>query len=63
MVRLVVRRDRALGFLATHQDTVVGWRRPIDARLGAKQACGTELATLFLAVPVLAIGLWTSTRG
>ena len=32
------------------------------AELGAAGA-GTDLATLFLAVPVLAIGLWTSARG
>jgi hypothetical protein len=25
--------------------------------------CGTDLATMFLAVPVLAIGLWTSITG
>ena len=35
----------------------------IDAPNWAQQARGTDLATLFLAVPVLAIGLWTSTRG
>jgi len=35
----------------------------VDASNWAQQARGTDLATLFLAVPVLAIGLWTSTRG
>jgi hypothetical protein len=35
----------------------------VDAPNWAQQARGTDLATLFLAVPVLAIGLWTSTRG
>jgi hypothetical protein len=34
-----------------------------DAPNWAQQARGTDLATLFLAVPVLAIGLWTSARG
>ncbi len=35
----------------------------IDAPNWAQQARGTDLATLFLAVPVLAIGLWASIRG
>ena len=35
----------------------------VDAPNWAQQARGTDLATLFLAVPVLAVGLWTSTRG
>lgn len=35
----------------------------VDAPNWAQQARGTDLATLFLAVPVLAIGLWTVTRG
>lgn len=35
----------------------------VDAPNWAQQARGTDLATLFLAVPVLAIGLWASTRG
>jgi hypothetical protein len=35
----------------------------VDAPNWVQQARGTDLATLFLAVPVLAIGLWTSTRG
>lgn len=35
----------------------------VDAPNWAQQARGTDLATLFLAVPVLAIGLWTATRG
>jgi hypothetical protein len=35
----------------------------VDAPNWAQQARGTDLATLFLAVPVLAIGLWTSRRG
>jgi hypothetical protein len=35
----------------------------VDAPNWAQQARGTDLATLFLAVPVLAIGLWTSTQG
>jgi hypothetical protein len=35
----------------------------VDAPSWAQQARGTDLATLFLAVPVLAVGLWTSTRG
>ena len=34
-----------------------------DAPNWAQQARGTDLATLFLAVPVLAIGLWTARRG
>src|SRR5436190_11259486 len=35
----------------------------VDAPNWAQQARGTDLATLFLAVPVLAVGLWASTRG
>jgi hypothetical protein len=35
----------------------------VDAPNWAQEARGTDLATLFLAVPVLAIGLWMSTRG
>ena len=35
----------------------------VDAPNWAQQARGTDLATLLLAVPVLAIGLWTSARG
>jgi hypothetical protein len=35
----------------------------VDAPNWAQQARGTDLATLFLAVPVLAIGLWMSARG
>ena len=35
----------------------------VDAPNWAQQARGTDLATLFLAVPVLAIGLWATTRG
>jgi hypothetical protein len=35
----------------------------VDAPNWAQQARGTDLATLFFAVPVLAIGLWASTRG
>ncbi len=35
----------------------------VDAPNWAQQARGTDLATLFLAVPVLAIGLWRSKRG
>lgn len=35
----------------------------VDAPNWAQQARGTDLATLFLAVPVLAIGLWASGRG
>ena len=35
----------------------------VDAPNWAQQARGTDLATLFLAVPVLAIGLWRATRG
>ncbi len=35
----------------------------VDAPNWAQQARGTDLATLFLAVPVLTVGLWTSTRG
>ena len=35
----------------------------VDAPNWAQQARGTDLATLFLAVPVLAIGLWTAARG
>jgi hypothetical protein len=34
-----------------------------DAPNWVQQARGTDLATLFLAVPVLAVGLWTATRG
>ena len=34
-----------------------------DAPNWAQQARGTDLATLFLAVPILAIGLWTARRG
>ena len=35
----------------------------VDAPNWVQQARGTDLATLFLAVPVLAIGLWTAARG
>jgi hypothetical protein len=35
----------------------------VDASNWAQQARGTDLATVFLAVPVLAVGLWTSARG
>lgn len=35
----------------------------VDAPNWAQQARGTDLATLFLAVPVLAVGLWTSRSG
>jgi hypothetical protein len=35
----------------------------VDAPNWAQQARGTDLATLFLAVPVLAGGLWTARRG
>ena len=35
----------------------------VDAPNWAQQARGTDLATLFFAVPVLAVGLWASTRG
>jgi hypothetical protein len=34
-----------------------------DAPYWVQQARGTDLATLFVAVPVLAIGLWTARRG
>jgi hypothetical protein len=35
----------------------------VDAPNWAQQARGTDLATLFLAGPVLAIGLWAAYRG
>jgi hypothetical protein len=35
----------------------------VDAPNWVQQARGTDLATLFLAVPVLAVGLWTASRG
>ena len=35
----------------------------VDAPNWVQQARGTDLATLFLAVPVLAIGLWSAGRG
>jgi len=35
----------------------------VDAPNWVQQARGTDLATLFLAVPVLALGLWTASRG
>jgi hypothetical protein len=35
----------------------------VDAPNWIQQAQGTDLATLFLAVPVLAVGLWTASRG
>ena len=35
----------------------------VDAPNWVQQARGTDLATLFLAVPVLAIGLWAASRG
>jgi hypothetical protein len=35
----------------------------VDAPNWAQQARGTDLATLFLAVPVLAVGLWRAHRG
>jgi hypothetical protein len=41
--------------------TVVGLY--LDAPNWVQQAQGTDLATLFLAVPVLTVGLWTAARG
>jgi hypothetical protein len=35
----------------------------VDSPIWVQQAQGTDLATLFLAVPVLASGLWTAARG
>jgi len=35
----------------------------VDAPNWVQQARGTDLATLLLAVPVLAVGLWTASRG
>ena len=35
----------------------------VDAPNWVQQAQGTDLATLFLAVPVLVVGLWTASRG
>jgi hypothetical protein len=35
----------------------------VDAPNWVQQAQGTDLATLFLAVPVLGVGLWTASRG
>jgi hypothetical protein len=35
----------------------------VDAPNWVQQARGTDLATLFLAVPVLGVGLWTAARG
>jgi hypothetical protein len=35
----------------------------VDAPNWVQQARGTDLATLFLAVPVLTVGLWTASRG
>ncbi len=35
----------------------------VDAPNWVQQAQGTDLATLFLAVPVLSVGLWTASRG
>jgi hypothetical protein len=35
----------------------------LDAPNWVQQARGTDLATLFLAVPVLALGLWTASHG
>ena len=35
----------------------------VDAPNWVQQAQGTDLATLFLAVPVLIVGLWTASRG
>lgn len=35
----------------------------VDAPNWVQQAQGTDLATLFLAVPVLAVGLWSASRG
>ena len=35
----------------------------VDAPNWVQQAQGTDLATLLLAVPVLAVGLWTASRG
>ncbi len=35
----------------------------LDAPNWVQQAQGTDLATLFLAVPVLVVGLWTASRG
>ncbi len=35
----------------------------IDAPNWVQQAQGTDLATLFMAIPVLVVGLWTASRG
>jgi hypothetical protein len=35
----------------------------VDAPNWVQQAQGTDLATLFLAVPVLGLGLWAASRG
>ena len=35
----------------------------VDAPNWVQQAQGTDLATLFLAVPILVVGLWTASRG
>jgi hypothetical protein len=35
----------------------------VDAPNWAQQAQGTDLATLFLAVPIIVVGLWTASRG
>ena len=35
----------------------------VDSPNWVQQAQGTDLATLFLAVPVLALGLWSASRG
>src|SRR4051812_28946148 len=35
----------------------------VDAPNWVQQARGTDLATLFLAVPVLAVALWRASRG
>ena len=35
----------------------------VDSPNWVQQAQGTDLATLFLAVPVLVVGLWTASRG
>jgi hypothetical protein len=42
---------------------VVATNLYVDAPNWAQQARGTDLATLFLAVPVLGIGLWNAKRG
>ena len=59
--RLAVFATMLAAFAAAAGLVVTGLYR--DAPNWVQQARGTDLATLFIAVPVLVVGLWTAARG